>query len=367
MTAHTDPAPAPHPFWTGMQTGVIGGNGFLGRHITAALLRRGARVRTLSLPGPQVGDPHPNLETRTGDATDLETVRAAVAGARVVFLAAGPVGVGGAVARGMNTHAGALTQVLSALPDGARLVLTSSIVAVGAGRFGEVLNEDSPFPNTGLRVSYVQAKRAAEEAALAARHERDVVVVNPGYLFGPDDPGPSVMGQLCVRFWRGNVALPPGGGINVVDVRDAAEGHLLAAERGMKARRYILGGTNVLLSELFAALARAAGLRRVLLPSFRPPCPNGVFWSVAACAELWHRVTGKPPAPSFELVRMLKRTWFVSSARAEAELGYRARPLTETLADAYRWHAARTRVAPRGLNRLWLRRARAAAPLPSRV
>lgn len=349
-------------FWTGARACVFGGSGFLGRHIVAALLARGALVRTLSLPGPAVGDPHPNLDARTGDISDPEAVRAATAGARVVFLAAGPVGVGGSAARGMCAHTDALAQVLNVLPDGARLVLTSSIVAVGSGRFGAVLNEDSPFPNAGLKVRYVQAKRAAEEAALAAARERDIVVVNPGYLFGPNDPGPSVMGRLCVRVWRGNVALAPGGGINAVDVRDAAAGHLLAAERGTSGRKYILGGENVLFPDLFAALARAAGLRRAFLPSFRPPLPAAALWAVAALAESAHRLTGKAPEPSFELVRMFRRTWFVSSARAESELGYQARPLAETLADAFRWHAARTRVAPRGLNRLWLRPTQDPAP-----
>lgn len=366
MTTLTDTDAARSSFWTGTRACVFGGSGFLGRHIVAALLARGALVRSLSLPGPEVADPHPNLDARTGDLADPDAVRAATADARVVFLAAGPVGVGGSVARGMGAHADALTRVLSALPPGARLVLTSSIVAVGSGRFGEVLTEDSPFPNAGLKVNYVQAKRAAEAAALAAPRERDIVVVNPGYLFGPNDPGPSVMGQLCVRFWRGNVALAPGGGINAVDVRDAADGHLLAAERGGAGRRYILGGENVLLPDLFAALARAAGLRRVLLPSFHPPTPVAAFWAAAALAELWHRLTGKASEPSFELVRMFRRTWFVSSARAESELGYRARPLAETLADAFRWHAARTRAAPRGLNRLWLRAAEAPARPPAR-
>ncbi|MFM8272623.1 MAG: hypothetical protein ACKODX_09855 [Gemmata sp.] len=191
----------------------------------------------------------------------------------------------------------------------------------------------------------------------------DIGVVNPGYLFGPDDPGPSVMGELCVRFWRGNLAVPPPGGINAVDVRDVARGHLLAAERGACGRRYILGGTNVRFSDLFARLARAAGLRRAVLPSFRPAVPALGLWALAAVAELGHRITGKDPKPSFEFVRLFRRYWYVDSARAESEIGYRARPLSETLADAFAWHAARTRVHPRGLNRLWLT---GAAPVVSR-
>lgn len=283
-----------------------------------------------------------------------------------MFLAAGPVGGGRHASREMNAHTAALDRTLDALPPGARLVLTSSIVTVGAGR-GEVRTEDSPFPNAGLGVSYVQAKHAAEQTALAGGHGRDVVAVNPGYLFGPDDPGPSVMGRLCVRFWRGNMVVPPPGGINVVDVRDVAVGHLLAAERGAAGRRYILGGTNVKFAQLFAALARAGGLRRAVLPSFRPALPGAALWLLGALGELGARVTGKGSDLSLELARTFRLNWFVSSQRAEAELGFRARPLADTLADAYRWHASRTRVAPRGLNRLWLRSARVGVALGAAV
>ena len=343
-------------FWAGRPVCVFGGTGFLGRHLVSRLLDCGARVRTLSLGGPPL-DPHPHLDARTGDVADPAAVRAAVEGTGTVFLAAGPVGVGPELSRGMGAHPDALASVRAALPTEARLVLTSSIVAVGATLRGEVLNEDSPFPNADLNVGYVQAKRRAEEAALAAAPRQDVVVVNPGYLFGPNDLGTSVMGELCLRFWRGTLALPPAGGINGVDVRDAAEGHLLAAERGARGRRYILGGENVHLTDLYAALARAAVLRRVVLPSFRPPLPSWAFWLIAAFAELGRRLTGRNPEVSFELVRMLRRHWFVDSARARGELGFTTRPLAETLADTFAWHAARTHVAPRGLNRLWLRRA----------
>jgi dihydroflavonol-4-reductase len=350
-----DPSASPsNAFWSGTPVCVLGGNGFLGRHLVARLLAAGAAVRTLSLPGPELGYTHPRLESRTGDVLDRGALESALADTRIVFLAAGPVGAGPTAAKRMGAHTAAFDAVRAALPRGTRLVLTSSIVAVGATPSGEVLDEESPFPNADLRVGYVRAKRAAEEAALAAR-DCDVVAVNPGYLFGPDDPGPSAMGELCLKFWRGRVAFPPPGGINAVDVRDVAEGHLLAAERGTAGRRYILGGENVQFVGLFAALAGAAGLRRAVLPSFRPAMPAGALWAVASVAELGHRITGKAPQPSFEFVRLFRRCWFVSSARAEAELGYRRRPLAETLADMFAWHATRTRVAPRGFNRLWLR------------
>ena len=339
-------------FWAGRPVRVLGGNGFLGRHLVRQLAEQDAAVRTLSLGGAPLDIP--GVEERAGDATDSDTVRAVLDGGQIVFVTAGPVGVGGATARKMGAHTAVIRTALGTLPAGARLVLTSSIVTLGATR-GAILTEDST-DGEDVGVEYVRAKRAAEDVALAAAADgRDVVVVNPGYLFGPDDPGPSVMGDVCIHYWRGHVPYAPPGGINAVDVRDVAAGHVLAAERGVPGRRYLLGGENVRYAQLFESMAGAAGLRRRFLPQLGPIMARGVLGAAAAIAELQHRLTGREPFPSFEMVRMNTRCWFGSSARAAAELGYRSRPLADTLADAFAWHAARTRVAPRGLNRLWLR------------
>ncbi|QDU20621.1 NAD-dependent epimerase/dehydratase family protein [Urbifossiella limnaea] len=337
-------------FWAGRQVRVLGGNGFLGRHLVRQLVEQGATVRTLSLGGAPLEIF--GVEEVTGDATDPDAVRRVLDGGMVVFVTAGPVGVGGAKARSMGAHTAVIRTALDALPPGARLVLTSSVVTLGATR-GAVLTEGCT-DGEDVGVEYVRAKRAAEDVALAATG-RDVVVVNPGYLFGPDDPGPSVMGDLCLHYWRGHLPFAPPGGINAVDVRDVARGHLLAAERGATGRRYVLGGENVRTPVLFAALAEAAGLRRRFLPRLGPVLITQWMRTLAAGAEVHHRLTGREPFPSFEMVRMNTRCWFASSARAAAELGYRSRPLADSLADAFAWHAARTRVAPRGLNRLWLR------------
>src|SRR5262249_22116390 len=152
-------------------------------------------------------------------------------------------------------------QLLAACEREARVVHTSSVVAVGATMSRRILDEESPFELGDLRIDYVHAKRNAEQVALAAAASgKDVVVVNPAYLLGPDDLEPSVIGRFCVRFWRGLMPLAPPGGINLVDVRDAALGHLLAAERGLAGRRYILGGENHSFASLMQLLTAPAGL-----------------------------------------------------------------------------------------------------------
>jgi dihydroflavonol-4-reductase len=338
--------------WVGLRACVVGGTGFLGYPIVERLLARGATVRVLAHGAP---DKHP-IHTRTdiewvrGDMRDPVTVAKAVSGCRVVFQASGPVHVGtrDRVA-GLDPHTTGTKALLAALSPGCRLVHTSSIVAVGGTHDGQVVDESFPFPHTDLNVEYVRAKRAGEEVARAS--SADVIVTNPAYLIGPDDFGKSVMGTFCSRFWRGRIPWAPPGGYNFVDVRDVAEGHVFAAERGRAGQRYLLGGENLPIATFFGLLAEAAGWRprRILT------CPHWLFAVVAAGQEFRGRVVGKSPYPSFEHVRMNRFTWFATSVKAERELGYAARPVADSVADTYRWFTARKPFHLDGLNRWWFR------------
>jgi dihydroflavonol-4-reductase len=339
-------------YWTGRQVCVTGGTGFLGYHVVRALGEVGARVRVFAF-NPPTDHPvrgFPHAEIAAGDVLDPASVRAAIAGCSVVIHAAGIVAVWGpALTRMWPVHVDGTRHVLDALEPGARLVHTSSIVAVGASGNRRVLDEDSPFNLRGLRLAYVQAKRAAEELALGSGE--DVVGVNPGYLLGPEDYDHSVMGQLCHRYWRGRAPIAPPGGLNLVDVRDVAVGHLLAAERGVRGRRYILGGENHDYPSFLQLMAEVAGFR----PRLVPRVPGPLFTAAAALNEIRGRIRGRVPYPSLAHARLNRYFWFVSSDRARTELGYEPRTVRESLADAYRWFAARERLRPRGINR-WLLR-----------
>ena len=339
-------------YWAGRTVCVTGGTGFLGYHLVKLLGEVGARVRVFALDPPP---DHPirqfaHAEIIAGDVLDPVAVQSAVAGCSVVINAAGIVAVWGpALAKLWPVHVDGTRNVLSALDAGARLVHTSSVVAVGASPTGEVLNEDSPFNLGGVRLAYVQAKRAAEELALGS--DRDVVGVNPGYLIGPEDFEKSVMGKLCHRFWRGRAPLVPPGGVNLVDVRDAALGHLLAAERGRRGRRYILGGENLTYAEFLRQMAEVAGMR----PRWLPRLPRPLFRLGALVNEARGRLRGKEPYPSLAHVRLNRYFWFFSSDRARGELGYEPRTVRESLADAYAWYVGREQFHVRGFNR-WLLR-----------
>jgi dihydroflavonol-4-reductase len=345
----------PNPnFWRGRPVVVTGGTGFLGWHIVRQLVTLGARVRAFALP-PRPDHPIHNLssvELVTGDLLDQAAVGRALADRDIVFHTAGVVAVWGPGLTVMDAVHGQGTANVLAAAANARIVHTSSIVAVGATTNGDVLDEDSTFNLARLPVRYVQSKRAAEELALAAAgNGRDVIVTNPGYLVGPDDPERSVMGRMCRRFWRGRIPVAPPGGFNLVDVRDVATGHLLAAERGIAGRRYILGGENLSLAEFMRMLAMSAGWR----PRAVPTVPRWLVTAVAELSELRARVTRQEPYPSRQGARMHRYCWFVRSARAEGELGYTARPLAATLWDAYAWYAANGLGKVLGINRWWLR------------
>lgn len=325
-------------FWRGLRVCVTGGTGFLGGHLIEQLLSRQALVRSLSLP---VDAKHPlrklaGVERIEGDVRDRALVRRALADCQVVFHTAGVVAVWGqALERMWSVHIEGTQNVLEGAERGARIIHTSSVVAVGAARRGRELSEDSPFNLTNIDMPYCHAKRAAEELALNTAHDRDVVVANPGYLVGPADHEGSIMGRFCLRFWRGRVPLAPPGGVNLVDARDVALGHLLAAELGRRGQRYILGGENRSYAELMGELAAAAGWPR----RWRPTLPCWLLTCLAGLNELRSRFTGREPYPSLAHARVSRYRWYYRSDKAADELGYRPRPLAETLRDAYSWYA----------------------------
>jgi dihydroflavonol-4-reductase len=346
-------------FWAGKPVCVTGGTGFLGYHLVSRLRELGAEVRVLSLP-PRRPHPLPGRRDVTCffvDLLDRAGVRKAVTGCDVIFHTAGMVALWGpALARLYAVHVGGTENVLAAADPGARVVHTSSVVAVGASRSRDVLQEESSFNLDRCGIDYVLAKRVAEERALeAAARGQAVVVTNPGYLVGPEDYERSVMSRLCLRFWRGRVPLAPPGGINLADVRDVADGHLLAAEHGEPGRRYILGGDNLLWSDLMGLMSLVAGLR----PRAVPRLPGWVLTAMAALGEARAFVTRAEPYPSRQHARMHRYCWFYRSDRAARELGYRCRSAGEALADAHRWFATSAGKLPphalRGLNRWWMR------------
>jgi dihydroflavonol-4-reductase len=324
----------PADYWAGRRVVLTGATGFLGQHLAALLLRQGARLVALTRASSSTVR-LAGAECVVAPLDDLSALTRGCAGAEVVFHLAGAVDFGTDWPRfhAVNVRGTANVAAAARAAGVSRLVHTSSIVAVGASASPTVLDESAHWDLGRLRVPYVTTKRLAEEEALAAG--LDVVVVNPSCVLGPDDFTRSEFGTLCRRFWHGRLPFYSGAGSNFVDVRDVADGMLRAAQHGRAGQRYLLTGHNLTYDRFFGLLARTA--RR---PIFRVRLPGPVAQLGARLAGCLAR-PGKRPYLTPGQARLLERFFWFDAARAHRELGYRARPLTQTLHDTFSfWKAA---------------------------
>lgn len=314
------------------KTLVTGGTGFLGSHVVRALAQRGDPLRLLVRRGSALDHLSGlELERVGGDVTDRRAVRRAMEGVDRVFHLAGST----------SMQAGSRDAVFNLNVKGTRLVMeealaagvkrvvhTSSVAAIGPARARGTADENQPFTAGGLGIAYANSKHEAEvEALRVAAHGLPLVIVNPSFVLGPDDPKGTSM-ALVRRFLLGLIPVYVDGGLNIVDVRDVARGHLLADEKGEVGERYILAGRNFTLDRLFADFARLSG--REQLPVKLPGRPTAL--AVQALAR-----AGLPLPVSPDEVRSATLWWTYRNTKARRQLGFEPRPHEETLEDAVRW------------------------------
>ena len=304
----------------------------MGSHVVRALADRGDDLRLLLRRSSDVEHlDGVDFDRRTGDVTDRRAVRRAMDGAERVFHVAGRTSLREQdrdVVFDVNVK-GARIVFEEALAAGVeRLVLTSSVAAIGPAKPGGAATEDQPFRVGHLGIAYVNSKHEAEvEALRAAARGLPVVIVNPTFVLGPDAPGRSSMG-LVRRFLLRRIPAYVDGGLNIVDARDVAKGHLLADRKGEVGERYILGGRNFTLDRLFADLSRISGVEP---PEVRLPATVAV--QGASLAGRAHLSLGVAP----DEIKSAALWWTYRSTKAKRELGFKARPHEETLEDAVRW------------------------------
>ncbi len=314
------------------KTLVTGGTGFLGSHVVRVLAKRGDDVRLLVRRGSTVDHlSEIEFERAGGDVTDRRSVRKALDGVQRVFHLAGTTSMrsGSRDAVFELNVKGTRVVMEEALAAGVeRVVHTSSVAAVGPARARGTADESQPFRAGHLGIAYANSKHEAEvEALRLGAHGLPVVIVNPSFVLGPDDPKGTSMG-LVRRFLLGRIPVYVDGGINIVDVRDVARGHLLADEKGEVGERYILSGRNFTFDRLFADFARLSG--REQLPVKLPGRPT------ALAVEMMIRAGVQLPV-SPEEVRSATLWWTYRNTKARRELGFAPRPHEETLEDAVRW------------------------------
>jgi dihydroflavonol-4-reductase len=216
-----------------------------------------------------------------------------------------------------------------------RVVYTSTVGCIGI-RKGGGGDERSPVTLEEMCGAYKRSKFLAERVALEfAKGGFPVVIVNPTAPVGDHDVKPTPTGKIVVDFLRGGMPAFIDTGLNVVDVRDVAEGEWLAAERGVPGERYILGSENMTLAEILGTLARITGRKA---PRIR--LPYAVAYAAGWVSTALAGVTGKPPVAPLDAVRMARKKMFVSQQKAERELGYQPGPAAGALRRAVDWFQA---------------------------
>jgi dihydroflavonol-4-reductase len=315
---------------------VTGGTGFVGSAVLRALLRRGYALRALVRPGSPVANlAGLDCETVVGDMTDRDSLSRAMNGVRFLFHVAADYRLWarhpGEIIR--NNVEGTRAVMQAARASGVERVVYTSSVAVLKPVPGAAADETSRMAITAAVGAYKKSKIAAHVLVESMIAEGlPAVIVSPSTPIGPRDIKPTPTGRIIVNGAMGRMPAFVDTGLNLVHVDDVAEGHVLALERGKPGEHYILGGQDATLKELLAGIAFYAGRRppRIQLP--RAP-----IYPLAIAAEIAARVTGKPPFLTLDGLRMSRHRMFFSSAKAERELGYTARPYEAGIEDAIAW------------------------------
>lgn len=320
-----------------MKVLLTGASGFVGNAVLRRLQAENLEIRLL-LRKPSSVLERDDVELCYGDLLEPASLEAAVQGCQAVFHVAADyrLWVPDPAAMMRANVDGTVALMEAALAAGVeRIVYTSSVAVLGFYGDGRPSDEAAPSSLDDMIGSYKRSKFLAEEAVrqIQQRHQAPIVIVNPSTPVGPGDVKPTPTGRMVRDAALGRMPAYVDTGLNIVHVDDVAEGHWLAFQHGRPGERYILGGDNL---SLAAILTRIAGLTG--RPSPRVRLPRSALYPVAWAAEAWVRARGRgTPLVTVDELRMAAHRMYFSSAKAEAELGYRHRPAEEALRDAVRW------------------------------
>lgn len=317
---------------------VTGGTGFVGGRVALKLIERGEQVRCLarksSNPKNLEGLP---VELTLGDLQDPDSLRRAVSGCRVVYHVAADYRLWSRDPQELyRSNVEGTRNLLEAAGRAGceRVVYCSSVGALGIPAGGGSGTERTPVRLEEMVGHYKRSKFLAEQEALqAAGRGVPVVIVNPSTPVGPGDVKPTETGRIITRFLNNEMPAYLDTGLNLVDVDDVAEGHLLAAERGKVGEKYILGNRNMTLREILETLSRLTGK-----PAPRVKIPYGAILGIAQINEFFMgSLLRREPGIPVEGVRMAKKHMFFDSSKAVHELGLPQTPVEEALERAIRW------------------------------
>jgi len=320
---------------------VTGATGFVGSHVARALAERGADLRLLvrsTSNTKNVSDLKADLVS--GDLRDPASLEKAVSGCETVFHVAADYRLWVRDPDQMHrTNVEGTRAILGAARKAGirRVVYTSSVATMGFTSNGQPANEDSPVSLDNMIGPYKRSKFVAEQVAIeAARSGLEVVIVNPTTPVGDCDIKPTPTGRIVVDFLKKKFPAYVDTGLNLVDVAECARGHIAAFEKGRRGERYILGGENLTLKQILDKLAAITGLP---LPSVRVPYVVALATGVVD-EVVTGRIRGREPRATIDAVRMGRKKMFVSSAKAERELGWKLVAVDDALRRAVEWFRA---------------------------
>ena len=326
---------------------VTGGAGHLGNVLVRALIEKGEKVRVLVLPGEDVSSLEGlDFETVEGNILDPVQLRKAVEGVDLVYHMAALVAITSDKYELMyKVNVEGTRNVIEACREMGvrRLVYTSSIHALGRAEGVTTIDETIAFDQVNPSGAYDRTKAIASALVQeAAKSGLDAVIVLPTGVIGPSDFRRSEMGEMLLAWMQKKPSISTDGAYDFVDVRDVAEGHILAASLGRSGEAYLLSGSQVTVSEYRQMVQEAAGIH-----SHEIRLPGWFVKRIAPLAEFYYKISRTRPRITKYAIETLQSNSRVTCIKAETELGYRRRPLRETVGDTVQWwRENRKRIKP---------------------
>jgi dihydroflavonol-4-reductase len=324
-----------------MKAFITGATGFVGSHVARALAEQGGELRLLVRKSSDLRNiAGLKADQVVGDLRDPASIEKAMSGCNTVFHVAADYRLWVRDPEEMyrSNVEGTRDLLEAARKNGIkRVVYTSSVATMGFTSNGHLADESSPVSLANMIGPYKRSKFMAEEVAIkAGRSGMHVVVVNPTTPVGEQDIKPTPTGRIVVDFLKRKFPAYVDTGLNLVDVKECARGHLAALEKGKSGERYILGGENLTLKQILDKLGAITGL-----PSPKVKVPYVMALATGVVDEVvTGRILGKEPRATIDAVRMGRKKMFVSSAKAERELGWETVPVNDALRRAADWFRA---------------------------
>ena len=321
-----------------MKTLVTGSTGFLGSSVLRELINDGREVKALIRKGTSKKNiTGLDVEIAYGDLRDIESIRSALNGCDILYHVAAYYSLwdrNKQLSHEINVKGTRNILRAAKEKDLKKIVYTSTVGCIGLNEDTTPATENTFFNKNTLSNDYKKSKYQAEQVALEfARGGLPVVIVNPSTPVGPRDIKPTPTGKIILDFMNRDMPAYIDTGLNLIDVKDCARGHILAELKGIPGDRYILGNQNMTLLEILITLEKITGLKA---PRIKMP-----FWVALsagwACEMVANHLTGKPPSIPLAGVKMAKYFMYFDSSKAVNKLGLAQNPVENALRKSVDW------------------------------